>query len=70
MKTYVEYVYEIIKNKTEGMDAIYKDYIIQIVGVHGFNALHGARLLEGCGSVNLRELYVLADRKDAPIDEN
>ena len=45
MKTYVEYVYEIIKNKTEGMDTIYKDYIIQIVGVHGFNALHGGKIV-------------------------
>ena len=70
MKTYVEYLYEIVKNETEGMDAIYKDYIIQIVGVHGFNALHGARLLEGCGSVNLRELYILVDRKNVSIDEN
>ena len=70
MKTYVDYVYEIVKNDTEGMDAIYKDYIIQIVGVHGFNALHEARLLEGCGSVNLRESYVLVDRKDVSIDEN
>ena len=64
MKAYVDYVYEIVKSDTEGMDAIYKDYIIQMVGVYGFNALYEARLLEGCGSVNCRELYVLCDRKE------
>ena len=64
MKAYVDYVYEIVKNDTEGMDAIYKDYIIQMVGVYGFNALHEARLIEGCRSVNARELYVLYDRKE------
>ena len=64
MKTYVDYVYEIVKNNTEGMDAIYKDYIIQMVGVYGFNTLYEARLLEGCGSVNTRELYALVDRKE------
>lgn len=63
MKTYVDYVYEIVKNDTEGMDAIYKDYIIQMVGVYGFNALYEVRLLEGCGSVNARELYVVCERK-------
>lgn len=62
MKAYVDYVYEIVKNDTEGMDAIYKDYIIQMVGVYGFNALYEASLLECCGSVNARELYVLYER--------
>ena len=63
MKTYVDYVYEIVKNDTEGSDAIYRDAIIQMFGVYGFNALYEARLLEGCGSVNARELYVLVDLK-------
>ena len=64
MKAYVDYVYEIVKSDAEGMDAIYKDYIIQMVGVYGFNALYEARLLEGCGSVNARELYVLCNKKE------
>lgn len=64
MKTYVDYVYDIVKLDCENMDAIYKDYIIQMVGVYGFNALHDARLLEGCGIVNRRYLYVLIDRKE------
>lgn len=63
MKTYVDYVYEIVKNDAEGLDAIYRNAIIQMAGVYGFNALYEARLLEGCGSVNARELYVLVDLK-------
>ena len=61
---YVDYVYDIVKSDTEGMDAIYKDYIIQMVGVYGFNALYEHRLLESCGSVNVRELYVLCNKED------
>lgn len=60
---FVDYVYNIVKYDTENMDAIYKDYITQMVGVYGFNALRESKLLEGCGSVNLRELYVLCDKK-------
>lgn len=59
---YVDYVYDIVKSDTEGMDAIYKDYIIQMVGVYGFNALYSERLLEGCGVVNDRKLFVLCDK--------
>ena len=59
---YVDYVYDIVKSDTEGMDAIYKDYIIQMVGVYGFNALYYERLLEGCGVVNDRKLFVLCDK--------
>lgn len=60
---YVDYVYDIVRLDTEGMDSIYKDYIIQMVGVYGFNALHQAGLIEGCGVVNGRYLYVLCDKK-------
>lgn len=58
-KQFANYIYDIIKLDCEGMDAIYKDYIIEMFGVYGFNALHVAKLIEGCGVVNGRELYVL-----------
>ena len=29
---YVDYVYDIVRLDSEGMDSIYKDYIIQMVG--------------------------------------
>ena len=59
---YANYVYDIVCLDCEGMDAIYKDYIIQMVGVYGFNALWGAKLIEGCGSVNGRQLYTLCEK--------
>lgn len=59
---YVDYVYDIVRLDTEGMDSIYKDYIIQMVGVYGFNALHEAKLIESCGVINGRRLYVLCEK--------
>ena len=61
---YVDYVYDIVRLDTIGLDAIYKDYIIQMVGVYGFNALFDARLIEMCGYNRERQLYVLLDKKD------
>lgn len=63
MMNYLDYIYNIVKLDTMGMDAIYKDYIIKLVGEHGFEALHEAKLIEGCGSVNLRELYVICEKR-------
>lgn len=37
--TYTQHVYEIVRLETLDMDAIYKDYILQLVGVFGFNSL-------------------------------
>ena len=59
---YVDYVYDIVRLDAEGMDSIYKDYIIQMVGVYGFNALHEAKLIESCGVINGRRLYVLCEK--------
>lgn len=59
---YVDYVYDIVRLDCEGMDSIYKDYIIQMVGVYGFNALHQARLIESCGVINGRRLFVLCEK--------
>lgn len=58
---FVEHMYHIVRLDTLEMDAIYKDYIIQMVGIYGFNALYKERLIEGCGSVNGRALYVLCN---------
>lgn len=61
MKTYADYVYEIVKEQTEKFDAIYEDYITELVGVFGLNALLDNNLLENCGIVNGKQLYVLCD---------
>ncbi len=60
---YSDYVYDIIKGECEGMDAIYEDYIIQLVGEYGLKALQEYELVEGCGVLNGRRLYVLCDKK-------
>lgn len=59
---YVDYVYDIVRLDCLEMDAIYADYIKQMVGVYGFNALLEHKLIESCGVVNGRQLYVLCDR--------
>ena len=60
---YVDYVYDIVKLDSEGMDAIYRDYIVGLVGVYGFNALVEHKLLESCGVINGRRLFVLCDKE-------
>ena len=62
LKTYAEYVYDIVRLDCEGMDSIYKDYIKQMVGVYGLNALLENGYLESCGVINGRQLYVLCKK--------
>lgn len=59
---YVDDVYNIVRLDCEGMDAIYKDYIIQMVGVYGLNVLIEHKLVESCGIVNGRQLYTLCEK--------
>ena len=61
--TYVDHIYEIVKNDTLGLDSVYGDYIKQMVGVYGLNSLIEHRLVESCGVINGRRLYVLVDKK-------
>lgn len=61
---YVDKVYEVVKAESIGMDAIYDDYIIHLVGVLGLNLLKKHKLVESCGEINGRTLYVLC-KKDA-----
>ena len=57
-------IYKIVKNESKGLDAIYEDYIISLVGLYGLLILKGNKLLETCGVVNGRQLYALVE-KDA-----
>lgn len=56
---YIAHIYSVVQLETNDMDAIYGDYIKQLVGVFGLNALLECKLLESCGVVNGRKLYVL-----------
>lgn len=59
---YVDIAYDIVKQECEGLDSIYEDYIIQLVGESGLNILKTFDLLETCGVINGRQLYVLCDK--------
>lgn len=60
--TYVDHIYEIVKNDTLGLDSVYGGYIKQMVGLYGLNSLIEHKLVESCGVINGRRLYVLVDR--------
>lgn len=60
---YAEEVYDILKTEAREMDAVYEDYITHLVGICGLRALLEEHLLESCGVIRGRELYVLVDRQ-------
>ena len=63
MRDYLETIYNIVEAEAEDMDAIYGDFIEHLIGSTGLLALLGEKLLEGCGVVNGRRLYVLVPTK-------
>ena len=60
--TYADYCYQILKSSEKGMDSMYEDYIIHLIGVAGLTELRGNHLLEPCGIVLGHQLYVLCDK--------
>lgn len=61
---YVDYVYDILKNESRNWDALYQDYVLELIGVIGMQALLENKLIETCGVINGRQLYVLCDKKN------
>lgn len=59
VKDHVDRVYLQVRRETLGLDAIYEDYIIRLVGEEGFELLREGKYLTTCGSVNGRNLYTL-----------
>lgn len=59
---YVDYVYDMLKNESRNLDAIYQDYILELFGVMGMDALLEHKLIETCGVVNGRQLFVLCEK--------
>lgn len=57
----VEDIYDVVKEECEGMDAIYEDYIVYLIGTFGLNMLRMHKLVESCGVINGKQLYVLCD---------
>lgn len=64
MLNYVDCVYELVKEECGNLDSIYEDFIVHLVGMCGLGALKREGLLETCGVVNGRQLYVLCEPKE------
>lgn len=60
--TYCDYCYRILKIDSKELDAMYEDYIINLIGVAGLTELRSNSLLEPCGIVLGRQLYALCDK--------
>lgn len=55
-------LYDIVEGSCRGMDAAYEDYLIRLIGEDGFNLLRRGKLLQACGSIDGRNLYVLCEK--------
>ena len=55
----LDYFYRIMWCEFSNMDALYEDYIINMIGTAGLNILRDNGRLESCGVVDGRELYTL-----------
>lgn len=60
---YANQLYFLVKEEFEGLDSIYEDALIHLIGVYGIHILKENGMLETCGVVNGRQLYVLCDEK-------
>lgn len=56
-------VYKYLLNNCKGLDSVYEDYIVQLVGEYGLNILKEKNLIETCGVVYGRQLYVIVEEK-------
>ena len=58
-------IYTIVKNECDGLDAVYEDYIISLVGLYGLLVLKCNKLLESCGVINGRQLYAICEKEES-----
>ena len=63
MRTYADYVYDIIKSDFEFYDAVYEDHIVSVIGTAGLTELRSNGLLEPCGAIADRQLYALVNKE-------
>lgn len=59
MMDYIGHIHKIVLEESEFFDALYEDYIINLVGHTGLDALRNSKLLETCGVVNGKQLYTV-----------
>lgn len=60
---YASVAYDVIEGEMEGFDAVYEDFVVNLVGTFGLNTLRMYRLIESCGVLNGRQLYVLTKKE-------
>lgn len=60
----VKMIYDFVKEETAGLDSVYEDYLMELVGWLGIGELVEHGLIESCGVINGRRLYVLCDWKE------
>lgn len=63
---YIIQLYKILEK--EQLDTMYEDYIVNAIGTSGLEALIAAGMLETCGVINGRQLYVLIDKYVSELD--
>lgn len=56
-------LYEVVKEASKGFCAVYKDYLVELVGEDGFETLKMRGLVRSCGSYNHRELYTVVQKE-------
>lgn len=54
-----EFYYNALKKECEKLDAVYEDYILELIGIAGLRILRKNGFLEPCGMIHGRQLYVL-----------
>ena len=59
---YATQFYFLVKAEYEGLDSMYEDALIHLIEEYGIHVLKENELLETCGVINGRQLYVLCDK--------
>lgn len=54
-------IYEYLKDRCEGLDIIYEETILALVGSYGLVVLKDAKLLKTYDVLNGRQVYALCD---------
>ena len=63
--TNLEVTYRTVKQFCSDLDAIYEDYLVDLIGTNGLCLLKRHNLIESCGIVSGRKLYTLLDWKES-----
>ncbi len=61
---FADKLYDVLKEETEGFDAIYENYIVDVIGRRGLQILFEKGMIQICGAYNGRRMYVLVEKKE------